>query len=119
MGEITLAAPHLQNGSTPRLHQTRLAEIRVLLLALGHPRRTVIAGDLNSDPGSPELHALLGAGFETVQPTEHCTLKTSNDNCSDWIFVTPDLEERLLRVPAFDAFDHRPVLAVIGSRAGR
>jgi endonuclease/exonuclease/phosphatase family metal-dependent hydrolase len=114
---VTVVGAHLQNGGGAAGRASRLAEIRALTRALPHElRRTVVAGDLNSDPGSPELHALLGLGFETRQPTEHCTLTTSNDNCSDWILVTPDLEQRLLEVVPFDAFDHRPVVADVRSR---
>jgi endonuclease/exonuclease/phosphatase family metal-dependent hydrolase len=116
---ITVVGVHLQNGGDAAGRESRSAEIRALARALPHePRRTVIAGDLNSDPGSAELHALLDLGFETRQPTERCTLTTSNDNCSDWILVTPDLEQRRLEVLPFDAFDHRPVIADVGSRSG-
>ena len=78
----------------------------------GQPH-TVIAGDLNSDPGSPELHTLLDAGFTTTQPAEQCTLKTSNNNSVDWILVTPDLEQSATRTQPVDVFDHRPVLATV------
>jgi endonuclease/exonuclease/phosphatase family metal-dependent hydrolase len=114
---ITVVGVHLQNGGGVAGRESRLAEIQTLARELGPaPRRTVIAGDLNSDPGSPELHALLDLGFRTRQPTEHCTLTTSNQHCSDWILVTPDLEQRHLQVLRFDEFDHRPVVSDVSAR---
>jgi endonuclease/exonuclease/phosphatase family metal-dependent hydrolase len=110
---VTVIGTHLQNGEGPVHERTRIAEMRVLLREWHGQDHTVLAGDLNSDPGSPELRVLLDAGFNTTQPTKRCTLKTSNDNCVDWILVTSDLEQTEVRADPFDAFDHRPLVATV------
>jgi endonuclease/exonuclease/phosphatase family metal-dependent hydrolase len=116
---VTVVGTHLQNGSTLARKATRLAEVRVLLDELGTVHRTVLAGDLNSDPGSRELMTLLDAGFTTTQPTQRCILKTSNQNCVDWILVSRDLEETPVRTLAVDTFDHRPLVAGVSPRIER
>ena len=62
------------------------------------------------------MRALLAAGFTTTQPSEHCTLRTSNRNCVDWILVTPDLAQSPVRTLPVDTFDHRPLEATVGAR---
>ncbi|HZP30314.1 MAG TPA: endonuclease/exonuclease/phosphatase family protein, partial [Acidimicrobiia bacterium] len=113
---LTVVGTHLQNGSTRARKSTRVAELHVLLRALGPVRRTVLAGDLNSDPGSRELRTLLAAGFTTTQPTGRCTLHTSNAHCVDWILVTPDLDQGPVRTLPVDTFDHRPLSATVRPR---
>ena len=112
---VTVVGTHLQNGSSAAAKATRVEELRVLFRDLGPLRHMILAGDLNSDPGSAELHTLLAAGFTTTQPTERCTLKTSNANCVDWILVTPDLVQSPVRTLPVDTFDHRPLVATVRS----
>ncbi len=111
---VTVIGTHLQEGEAPDRVQARIDEMHAILRADGNGRRTVIAGDLNSDPGSPELRVLLDAGYGTTQPTRKCTLKTSNDNCVDWILVSPDLGQSTVRAIAIDTFDHRPLVSSVG-----
>jgi endonuclease/exonuclease/phosphatase family metal-dependent hydrolase len=113
---VTVVGTHLQNGEGRDRVQARVAEIETILRTLGARAHTVILGDLNSDPGSPELHTLLDAGYRTTQPTRSCTLKTSNANCVDWIFVSRDLEQTTVRAIAIDTFDHRPLVATVRPR---
>ena len=58
------------------------------------------------------LEVLLDAGLVTTQPTRLCTEPTSNDNCSDYVLTSPDID---LVAPTtvldVDVSDHRPVLA--------
>jgi len=112
----TVIGTHLQDGSTPDRHQTRVDEMDVMLAAWDGAPRTIIAGDLNADPGSRELRHLLAAGFSTTQPSTACTLKTSNDNCVDWILVTDDLVQGRPTVLPVDSFDHRPLSATVRPR---
>ena len=111
---VTVIGTHLQEGEAPDRVQARIDEMHAILRAAGNGRHTVIAGDLNSDPGSPELRVLLDAGYGTTQPTRKCTLKTSNDNCVDWILVSPDLGQSTVRAIAIDTFDHRPLVSSVG-----
>ncbi len=112
---ITLVAVHLQNGSSAAREQTRVQEARLLVHAWGRQPHTVLAGDLNADPNSPSLRTLLDAGLSTTQPTRHCTVKTSNQNCVDWILVTPDLHQTTVRaITSVDQlFDHRPLITIV------
>jgi endonuclease/exonuclease/phosphatase family metal-dependent hydrolase len=115
--DMTIAGVHLQNGSSPDRLDTRIRELDVLLRALGSDRAgVVIAGDLNADPGERDLRHVLDAGFTTTQPTKRCTLKTSNDNCVDWILVTEDLLQGPPRVVRVPQFDHNAVVTEIGTR---
>jgi endonuclease/exonuclease/phosphatase family metal-dependent hydrolase len=112
--DVTVVGTHLQNGSSPDRKDTRVVELDALLEALGPSRvGTIIAGDLNSDPSSRELRHLLDASFTTTQPAQRCTLKTSNDNCVDWILVTGDLSQGRPRVIAVPEFDHNPVVSTV------
>ena len=113
---VTVIATQLQDGHTPARKQTRVDELHVLLAAWGGAPYAVIAGDLNMDPGSRELGVLLDAGFGTTQPTKTCTLKTSNQNCVDWILVTADLAQSPVQAVPNETFDHRPLAATIGPR---
>jgi endonuclease/exonuclease/phosphatase family metal-dependent hydrolase len=113
---VTVIGTHLQNGSSPDRHQTRIAEVDALVRAWDHAPHTVLLGDLNSDPASRELRRVLDAGFTTTQDTEHCTMHTSNDNCVDWILVTPDLAQQRVRTLTVDTFDHRPLVSVLAPR---
>jgi endonuclease/exonuclease/phosphatase family metal-dependent hydrolase len=110
---VTVIGTHLQNGSTPRHHQTRVEEVDALVHEWGKAPRTALLGDLNSDPGSRELRRLLAAGFTSRQDTRRCTMHTSNDNCVDWILVTPDLAQGPVHALPVDTFDHRPLVAEV------
>ncbi len=113
---LTVVGTHLQNGSSPDRHATRLDEVAALVRAWGGAPHTVLLGDLNSDPGSPELRRLLAPGFTSTQDTTRCTMHTSNDNCVDWILVTPDLSQGNVRAVPVDTFDHRPLVAEVSPR---
>ena len=110
---VTVIGTHLQEGEAPDRVQARIDELHTILRAAGDGVRTVITGDLNSDPASPELQVLLDAGYRTTQPTQTCTLKTSNRNCVDWILVGPDLAQDKVRAVPTDTFDHRPLVSTI------
>jgi endonuclease/exonuclease/phosphatase family metal-dependent hydrolase len=110
---VTLIGTHLQNGEAHDRAQARIDELHAIVRAAGRGTHTVIAGDLNSDPASPELQVLLDAGYVTAQPTGACTLKTSNQNCVDWIFVSPDLRQTKVRTLAVDTYDHRPLVSTV------
>ena len=91
----------------------------------GRPE-TVVAGDLNprneyvDDSEQPpkmitNLEVFLDAGLGTSQPTQLCTAPTSNDNCSDYVFTSPDLASAPNEVVDAEVSDHRPVLARLTS----
>lgn len=121
----TVYAMHLQARNSEAGEQSRLDQMRQIVDdASGRPA-TVLAGDMNprneyadATETPPKLisnlDVFLDAGFVTSQPTQLCTQPTSNDNCSDFVFTTPDLQlaapNEVLDV---EVSDHRPVLARI------
>lgn len=121
---------HLQARNSAGAEQTRLDQMNQVRDDWGGRPRTVLAGDLNprneyaaGTETRPKvvtnLEVWLDAGLVTTQPTSVCTEPTSNDNCSDYIFSSPDL---VAVVPAqvrdVDVSDHRPVVATFPADAG-
>ncbi len=122
---LEVLATHLQHRNDPASMEARLEEVgRILEYWDGAPA-TVLAGDLNPKQGDPpeypvrrpgefeEIARLLEAGFTTAANLEACDPPTSNNNCSDYILVSPDLTEQSLTVADLFA-DHRMVVADIG-----
>lgn len=119
----TVYGMHLQARNTAAAEQSRLDQMQQVLDDWAGRPRTVLAGDLNPRNEYPDetetpptvisnLEPVLDAGFTTTQPTRRCTQPTSGDNCSDYVFTTPDV--RLTRpheVVPVDVTDHRPVRA--------
>jgi endonuclease/exonuclease/phosphatase family metal-dependent hydrolase len=125
-GDVRVYGAHLQARNTPAAEQTRGEQMQLLLDDWDGRPRTVLAGDLNprneyadASETPPKvisnLDVLLDGGLVTQQPTALCTEPTSNDNCSDYVFVSPDLAaSTVTEVVDVDVSDHRPVLARIG-----
>lgn len=125
----TVYGMHLQARNSAAAEETRLDQMRRVLADWDGRPRTVLAGDLNphneyrDETETPpkeisNLEVLLGAGFRTSQPTKLCTEPTSNDNCSDYVMTTPDLElTRPNEILAVDVSDHRPVVADVLTEA--
>jgi endonuclease/exonuclease/phosphatase family metal-dependent hydrolase len=122
---LTLLATHLQHQNNPDAIAARRQELEVILREWKGVPRTVLAGDFNPRQGDPpaypprqpgqfeEVRTLLDGGFTTTQDLAACTQPTSNRNCSDYIFVTPDLIEDPVTVPDVVLSDHRPVITTI------
>lgn len=114
---------HLQARNTPDAEQTRLDQMHLVLEDWDGRAHTVIAGDLNPRneyvDGTEQppkvisnLEVFLNAGLQPTQPTQVCTMPTSGENCSDYVFTTANLEQsRPNEVVEADVSDHRPVLA--------
>jgi endonuclease/exonuclease/phosphatase family metal-dependent hydrolase len=115
--QTEIIGTHLQNGSPPGFHETRAQEYRAILEQWSGRPTTVLIGDLNTyprlvPPGWPELNIVLDAGFHTTQDLDQCTMPTSNANCPDWVFTTPDLHLSPVTI-VVDRPDHRPIAATI------
>lgn len=114
---------HLQARNSDAAEQARLDQMRQVVDDWAGRERTVMAGDLNprneytDNTETPptvisNLEVWLDAGLVTTQPTELCTVPTSNDNCSDYVFSSPDLQPvGPTQVLDVDVSDHRPVVA--------
>ena len=122
---LTLLATHLQHRNDTSAMAARLQEIDVILREWSGARRTLLVGDLNPLQGDPpdypprrpgefaEIRAFLDAGFTTAHDLAACSEPTSGRNCTDFVLVSPDLDQEV-SVPAEDgAFDHRPVVSTV------
>jgi endonuclease/exonuclease/phosphatase family metal-dependent hydrolase len=116
---VLVIGAHLQHRNTAASMQARQDELAVLLRAWGQEPNTVLLGDLNPrNPDLRDLSTLTSAGFTTTQGTTRCTAPTSNDNCSDYVFVGPGLAQSPpVEVLDTDLSDHRLVVSTI-TRAG-
>jgi endonuclease/exonuclease/phosphatase family metal-dependent hydrolase len=90
----------------------RSAQVADLLAAWAGRPRTVLLGDINAQPGTPEIQSLLDAGFidawtEAGQPERRHI---------DWILHTPDLMAREVVVIDSPASDHPALAATIVPR---
>jgi len=118
---------HLQARNSAAAEQTRLDQMQQVVDDWAGRPRTVLAGDLNprneyaDETETPpkvvtNLQVWLEAGLVTTQPTTSCTEPTSNDNCSDYVFTSSDLEPLApTRVRDVQVSDHRPVVATFAS----
>lgn len=98
---------------------TRRAQARQLLADWDRRERTIIGGDLNSQPGSPDIEPWFdGTGLVSAQesadgPVWNTSPALNPDHRIDWVLGTPDLEFSDVRVPVTLASDHLPVFATV------
>jgi endonuclease/exonuclease/phosphatase family metal-dependent hydrolase len=129
-GPITVIATHLQHRNTVAGIEARELELEAIIEVWAEAPRTILLGDFNVDnrsapDGGPKLlvseehqftlQPLIDVGFVTTQPTERCTQPTSNDNCSDYVLVTPDLrlDPPVEVLDPAAVGDHRPVVGIV------
>ncbi|WP_067475995.1 endonuclease/exonuclease/phosphatase family protein [Actinomadura hibisca] len=103
---------HLEGGAGKS--DERVREAAALVGAWANAGRTIIAGDFNAEPGSPEISRITdgtrlrsaGLGGDPV-PT------TPGGERIDWIFGTDDLLFTDYEVAKSDASDHYPVAVTV------
>jgi endonuclease/exonuclease/phosphatase family metal-dependent hydrolase len=83
--------------------------------------QTVLAGDLNAVPGSPEIQMILDSGFvDAWAEAGHGEVNTSVGRQVnwriDWIVHTPDLIAHDVEVIENRASDHAAVVATIARK---
>ena len=61
---LRMVATHLDPASGQRGTLLRVGQVRRVLQGWGHRRATVILGDLNARPASPEIQLLAEAGLQ-------------------------------------------------------
>jgi endonuclease/exonuclease/phosphatase family metal-dependent hydrolase len=115
-------ATHLQNRSrTERLAQARAISATIAQRSVP----TVLLGDLNAPPGSPEIEVLSEHLVDTWRSRgdgEGCTFSAKAPSVRiDYVLASPDIEVEAVRVVETDASDHLPVVAGLrlGARAAR
>lgn len=123
-GTLRVTSVHLQHRdeNTP----TRLDQLRTLLAAEQH-RAAVVAGDLNAQPGRPEIDLVTGAGFlsavdEVGDPAALTIPSTGPEERIDWVFWRADgpvaaTEARVLTQAR--ASDHLPIVVRLVPVDGR
>lgn len=122
---LTVLNTHLAHTTDFASCQTRLDQVDSLT-GLVEPRRTVLMGDFNVEPGSEELRrigtVMANADPEPEHPTAFLYEKdratgeitqTEPQYRIDHIFVTPDVEVESFEVLDVRASDHYPVTALI------
>jgi len=114
--ELRVFVTHLHHE--PERSDVRIEQIGALLQALGKQPYTILAGDLNAVPGSPEIQMILDTGFvDAWAEAGHGEVNTSVGRQPnwriDWIVHTPDLIAHDIEVVESQASDHSAVVATI------
>ncbi|MGQ9583790.1 MAG: endonuclease/exonuclease/phosphatase family protein [Anaerolineae bacterium] len=117
--QVLFLATHLdhEEGAAPE----RAEQIREVLALWGKRQPAILLGDLNAEPGAPELSFLQPSGWQdaaaalTEKPAATFPAAMPVRRI-DYIFLTADLEPLEVQVPTSLASDHRPVVAVVRFR---
>jgi endonuclease/exonuclease/phosphatase family metal-dependent hydrolase len=109
---VDVISVHLQHREQNT--KTRLTQIAVLIDTWPRARPAVLAGDLNAEPGSPEVAEFESLGLVSAQDvTGHEELPTSPSQGPrvriDWIFGTNDVGFAEFSIPRTTASDHLPL----------
>lgn len=116
-GEVVVISAHLPPGGNPAARADRVA---LLLSAWGERERTVIAADLNSQPGSDIVGGLAAAGLVSAWDDEdgpgHTYPAAEPRARIDWILHSPDLVASNTVVVSSQASDHLPVVSDLHQR---
>lgn len=114
---VAIIGTHLQNTAGTG---TRSAQIRAILDEIEPEMPTVIAGDLNAQPGEADIELLRRAGLRSAQDaTGNAERSTARDPASpgdrvDWIFATRELRfGQDFEIAPQDVSDHLPIVVTI------
>ncbi len=117
--DVVVVATHLQPASgTPPIAQVRAATALVRELSAGG-LPAVLAGDLNSEPGSPALAAFAGAGLADALAADRPLYTDPSDRPTqqiDHVLATSDVTARQVVVPRSTASDHLAVAVTLEVR---
>ncbi|GAA4230833.1 hypothetical protein GCM10022254_26590 [Actinomadura meridiana] len=103
---------HLEGGDDKVDERRR--SIVTLLRAWGGAPRTVIGGDLNAEPGSPELAAMTdGTDLRSAVIGGDSSPTRSDGAHVDWIFGSDGILVTEYDVPVSDASNHYPVAVTV------
>ncbi|TDC18524.1 hypothetical protein E1265_25150 [Streptomyces sp. 8K308] len=113
----------LTDGETARVvtaHGSPFPEVfENLLRATGDGTHTVLAGDLNAEPGSAEIDAVLAAGLHSAQDEAHDPELRDRDTAVgpsrrvDWVFGARDISFGDFALTDTDASDHLPMAVTV------
>ncbi|QXJ25467.1 endonuclease/exonuclease/phosphatase family protein [Actinomadura graeca] len=106
---------HLEGGGDQADERAR--EVSALVRAWGGAPRTVIGGDFNAEPGSPELGGLVDTDLRSAALGADTPPTTSDGRRVDQVLGSDGLMFTDYDVPRSDASDHYPVAVTV--RIGR
>lgn len=132
--EVVVACTHLQNRS-PAERLVQAARVVEVLMPPGVVEPTVLLGDMNAEPDTPEVRTLtatftdawaVAGGGARVGPGGATSRSTGGDAGLtfdaatphariDYVLTTPPLQPHAAWVIPTDASDHRPVVADLAS----
>ncbi|WP_129840861.1 endonuclease/exonuclease/phosphatase family protein [Streptomyces sp. RFCAC02] len=92
-------------------------QMAALVRALGDDPHAVLAGDLNAEPGSAAVEALLAAGLHSAQDGDQDLAGRDTavdpDRRVDWVFGGRDVAFGGVRLDRTDASDHLPLSVTV------
>lgn len=115
-GPFQIIDTHLHNPEAGS--DIRQEQVLVLVEAWDSAPRTIITGDYNARPDSPEIQALVDAGLidvgGAIGPSPGYTFNSAEPyERIDYIWSSPDLSPNSYQVSQTTASDHLPLLSVI------
>ncbi|NNU27946.1 endonuclease/exonuclease/phosphatase family protein [Isoptericola sediminis] len=119
--QVRVVVTHLQhreeNGATRR------DQLETLVAAEPVDGPYLLAGDLNAEPGWPELEVLADAGLVSAQDAAGDPAALTSPAAApryrvDWVFVSADLTVTSFEVLDVVASDHRPLLVTVEGADG-
>lgn len=113
--EVQVLTTHLQHRDVP---DTRLAQIDRMLRHWDDNPAAVVAGDLNAEPGWPEIDAFVDAGFRSAQdelgdPTAKTSPTQTPLHRVDWIMGAEGVEFTDFALLDTTVSDHFPLQATV------
>jgi endonuclease/exonuclease/phosphatase family metal-dependent hydrolase len=114
--QIQLIDTHLHDVEADS--DIRQEQVPGLIEAWNMAPRTILTGDFNAIPDSPEIQTLANAGLVDVGgeigPLPGYTFYSADPSIRiDYIWISADLVPNSFQIPETTASDHLPLLAVI------
>lgn len=115
--DLLVIATHLHHIESE--HEVRIPQVQTILDFWGGRERTIILGDMNSWPDSPEMDLFREAGlqdaFALIGRGDGYTFASNNlYERIDYLWVTSDLQVSELVIPQSTASDHLGVALTVG-----
>jgi endonuclease/exonuclease/phosphatase family metal-dependent hydrolase len=119
-GRLRLVVTHLHHVEGPDGTRVRLAQIPRLLEGVARRPATVLLGDFNAEPGSPEIALLREAGLTDAfqaaggaADDEPTYLSDRPERRIDYLWLSPDLRASDFDATTSTASDHRGVMVTV------
>jgi endonuclease/exonuclease/phosphatase family metal-dependent hydrolase len=119
---LTVIATHLTHVDDEGAVEARQAQAAALIAAWAGQPRSLVLGDLNAEPGDPDLESLRRAGLVDAMvsaggpgPGYTSTARVPSRRI-DTVWLSPDLFARELVTGTSRASDHLPVSVTVAPR---